>query len=208
MTKSHKAKKAKKQKKQKDSLSQQVSQSLISSSSSDEDKRIKPLDDESYKRIKKEVFLVVDSEMNTVYQINDRLTWAAQKHDVITKLLPPLKRKINKKYKVTGAEIIKMLQRCHRSRHRVNNIGNQGPRAVINDSRRKLKNTAMNNKKKRRRRAVDFMMQGGNKYIKRYPKKDLSKILNNSGYYSEEWEETDDGTTATARTAAASTSAA
>ncbi|RHZ88709.1 hypothetical protein Glove_21g396 [Diversispora epigaea] len=96
---------------------EQVSQSLIFSSSSDEDKRIKPLDDESYKRIKREVFLVVDSEMNTV--------------------------KINKKYKVTGAEIIKMLQRRHRSRHRVNNISNQGPRAVINDSRRKLKNTTM-----------------------------------------------------------------
>ncbi|RHZ54041.1 hypothetical protein Glove_431g9 [Diversispora epigaea] len=59
------------------SSSEQVSQSLISSSFSDEDKRIKPLNDESYKRIKKEVFLVVDSEMNTVYQINDRLTWAA-----------------------------------------------------------------------------------------------------------------------------------
>src|SRR5215204_2554480 len=81
--------------------------------------------------------------MNTVYQINDRLTWAAQKHDVITKLLPLLKRKINKKYKVTGAEIIRMLQRRHRSRHRENNIGNQGPRAVISNCRRKLKNTAM-----------------------------------------------------------------
>ncbi|RHZ82089.1 hypothetical protein Glove_114g65 [Diversispora epigaea] len=106
--------------------------------------------------------------MNTVYQINNHLTWAAQKHDVITKLLPLLKRKINKKYKVTGAEIIKMLQRCHRSCHR---------------------------KKKRRRRAVDFMMQGGNKYIKRYLKKDLIKILNNSSYHLEEWKETNEGTT-------------
>ncbi|RHZ86250.1 hypothetical protein Glove_53g41 [Diversispora epigaea] len=148
------------------SSSEQVSQSLISSSSSDEDKKIKPLDDESYKRIKREVFLVVDSEMNTVHQINDYLTWAAQKHNVITKLLPSLKRKINKKYKVTGAEITKILQRRHRSRHRVNNIGNQGSRVVINDSRQKLKNTAMSDKKKRRRRAVDFMMQGGNNISK------------------------------------------
>jgi len=36
------------------------------------------------------------------------------------------------------------------------------------------------------------MREGGDKYIKRYPKKDLEKILNETGYHSEEWEETDD----------------
>jgi len=35
------------------------------------------------------------------------------------------------------------------------------------------------------------MIEGGDKYIKRYPKKDLAVILGNSGYHSEEWEETD-----------------
>ncbi|RHZ76440.1 hypothetical protein Glove_197g110 [Diversispora epigaea] len=55
----------------------------------------------------------------------------------------------------------------------------------------------MSNKKKRRRKAVDFIMQRGNKYIKRYLKKDLIKILNNSGYHSKEWEEIDKGTIAT-----------
>src|SRR5436190_1796460 len=34
-------------------------------------------------------------------------------------------------------------------------------------------------------------MKGNDKYIKRYPKKDLVHILKNSGYHSSEWEETD-----------------
>lgn len=34
-------------------------------------------------------------------------------------------------------------------------------------------------------------MEGNNKYIKRYPEKDLVHILKNSGYHSSEWEETD-----------------
>ncbi|RHZ74856.1 hypothetical protein Glove_219g77 [Diversispora epigaea] len=132
------------------SSSEQMSQSLISLSSSDENKRIKLLNDESYKRIKREVFLVVDSEMNTV--------------------------KINKKYKIIGAEIIKILQRRHWSCHRVNNIGNQGPKAVINDKKEK--------------------------------KEESSRFYDIRSYHLEEWEETDEGTTVTARTVAASTSVA
>ena len=34
-------------------------------------------------------------------------------------------------------------------------------------------------------------MEGDDKYIKRYPEKDLVHILKNSGYHSSEWEETD-----------------
>ena len=34
-------------------------------------------------------------------------------------------------------------------------------------------------------------MEGNDKYIKRYPKKNLVHILKNSGYHSSEWEETD-----------------
>lgn len=34
-------------------------------------------------------------------------------------------------------------------------------------------------------------MQGGDKYINRYPEKDLVRILKESGYHSSEWEETD-----------------
>jgi hypothetical protein len=34
-------------------------------------------------------------------------------------------------------------------------------------------------------------MEGKNKYIQRYPEKDLVKILKESAYHSSEWEETD-----------------
>ena len=34
-------------------------------------------------------------------------------------------------------------------------------------------------------------MEGNDKYIKRYPEKDLVHILKNSRYHSSEWEETD-----------------
>ena len=35
------------------------------------------------------------------------------------------------------------------------------------------------------------MIEGKDKYIVRYPEGDLVKILKDSGYHSEEWEETD-----------------
>lgn len=35
------------------------------------------------------------------------------------------------------------------------------------------------------------MIEGKDKYILRYPEEDLVKILKDSGYHSEEWEETD-----------------
>lgn len=35
------------------------------------------------------------------------------------------------------------------------------------------------------------MIEGRDKYILRYPEDDLVKILKDSGYHSEEWEETD-----------------
>lgn len=34
-------------------------------------------------------------------------------------------------------------------------------------------------------------MKGNDKYIRKYPEKDLVQILQESGYHSEEWEETD-----------------
>jgi hypothetical protein len=44
--------------------------------------------------------------------------------------------------------------------------------------------------KKRRTRATDYLLKGNDKYIRKYPEEDLVKILKNSGYHSEEWEET------------------
>jgi len=35
------------------------------------------------------------------------------------------------------------------------------------------------------------LIKGGDKYINRYPEKDLVQILKESGYHSSEWEETD-----------------
>ena len=54
--------------------------------------------------------------------------------------------------------------------------------------------------KKRRVRAANYLIESNNKYIWRYPEKDLIQILKNSGYHSEEWEETDAEETATKKT--------
>lgn len=40
--------------------------------------------------------------------------------------------------------------------------------------------------------AVNYLIEGNDKYIRRYPESDLVKILKDSGYHSEEWEETDE----------------
>ena len=40
-------------------------------------------------------------------------------------------------------------------------------------------------------RAANYLIEGNDKYIQRYPETDLVKILKDSGYHSEEWEETD-----------------
>ena len=53
----------------------------------------------------------------------------------------------------------------------------------------------VNEKRKKRKQAVDYLLQGGNEYIKRYPRRDLKNILSNNAYHSEEWEETDDAAT-------------
>ena len=39
---------------------------------------------------------------------------------------------------------------------------------------------------------ANHLIENGDKYIHRYPEKDLVRILKDSGYHSEEWEETDE----------------
>jgi len=39
--------------------------------------------------------------------------------------------------------------------------------------------------------AANYLIKENDKYIRRYPETDLVKILKDSGYHSEEWEETD-----------------
>ncbi|GBC50882.2 hypothetical protein GLOIN_2v1488788 [Rhizophagus irregularis DAOM 181602=DAOM 197198] len=109
--------------------------------------------------LKKEVFIWSDSELKDVYSINYELTWAEQKDNIVTKLLPPLYKLVNKKYKVSNSDLLKMLYGHWRSRHR---------------------------KKKRRTNAANYLIQNKDKYICRYPEKDLVQILKDSGYHSEE----------------------
>ncbi|GET67284.1 hypothetical protein GLOIN_2v1488788 [Rhizophagus irregularis DAOM 181602=DAOM 197198] len=45
---------------------------------------------------------------------------AEQKDNIVTKLLPPLYKLVNKKYKVSNSDLLKMLYGRWRSRHRVN----------------------------------------------------------------------------------------
>ncbi|RIA88147.1 hypothetical protein C1645_826795 [Glomus cerebriforme] len=77
------------------------------------------------------------------------------------------------------------------SRHRVSNIESQGENRIKQNKRRAKKNSRMQDKKKRRTQAANYLIEGNDKYIRRYPEEDLVKILKDSGYYFEEWEETD-----------------
>jgi hypothetical protein len=45
--------------------------------------------------------------------------------------------------------------------------------------------------RKKRAQATNYLIKGNDKYIRRYPENELVQILKNSGYHSEEWEETD-----------------
>ncbi|CAG8750932.1 1700_t:CDS:2, partial [Dentiscutata erythropus] len=47
-------------------------------------------------------------------------------------------------------------------------------------------------KKERRKKAAVYLLKGGNEKLNMYLKKDILKILGNSGYHLEEWEMTDD----------------
>jgi hypothetical protein len=85
----------------------------------------------------------VDSELKEVYKIDDTLTWADQKDDIVTKLLPLLYKLVNKKYDVSNNDLLKMLYGRWRSRHRVNNIKNQGEEQVKRNNRRIGKNIKM-----------------------------------------------------------------
>ena len=86
---------------------------------------------------------MVDSELKDVYEINNEYTWVEQKENIVTKLLPPLYKIVNKKYNVTNSQLLKMLYGQWRSRYRVSNIKNQGEERVKKDKRRAKKNSRM-----------------------------------------------------------------
>ncbi|GET54523.1 hypothetical protein GLOIN_2v1485488 [Rhizophagus irregularis DAOM 181602=DAOM 197198] len=148
-----------------ESTSSSSSSSSTYSSSSLSDNAIH-LNQNMYRTIKKEVFIWVDSEFKDIYEIDSDRMWLEQKENIITKLLSPLYKLVNKKYNVSNSDILKMLHGRWRSRHRVSNI-------------------------KKRAQAANYLIENNDKYIRRYPEKELVRILKESGYHSEEWEETD-----------------
>lgn len=93
--------------------------------------------------LQKETFIWVDSELKDVYQIDYERTWAEQKQDIITKLLPPLYKLVNKKYDVSNSDLMNMLKVRWRSRHRTSNIKKQGEDRIKQDKRRAKKNSRM-----------------------------------------------------------------
>ncbi|CAG8778999.1 3229_t:CDS:2, partial [Rhizophagus irregularis] len=90
-----------------------------------------------------EVFIWVDSELKDIYKIDEKLTWVEQKENIVTKLLPPLYKIVNKKYSITNRKLLKMLYGRWRSRHRTSNIKNQGDERVKQNKRRSSKNSRM-----------------------------------------------------------------
>ncbi|CAB4489488.1 unnamed protein product [Rhizophagus irregularis] len=148
-----------------ESTSSSSSSSSTYSSSSLSDNAIH-LNQNMYRTIKKEVFIWVDSEFKDIYEIDSDRTWLETKENIITKLLPPLYKLVNKKYNVSNSDILKMLHGRWRSRHRVSNIKKQKDDKVKMDRRRLKKNS----------RTMDIPGEGA---------------LKESGYHSEEWEETD-----------------
>ncbi|PKB94872.1 hypothetical protein RhiirA5_437873, partial [Rhizophagus irregularis] len=162
-----------------------------SASSSSSEEVVKYLDSRSYKRLKEKVFIWIDSDLKDVFEIDVKITWAEQKDNIVTKLLPALHKLVDKRYKVTNKELLDMLYRRWRSCHREYNIRIQGEEKIKSNKRRTTKNSKMQDKKKRRVIATNYLIQNNDKYINRYPKEDLVNILKETGYHSEEWEETD-----------------
>ncbi|GET66737.1 hypothetical protein GLOIN_2v1485488 [Rhizophagus irregularis DAOM 181602=DAOM 197198] len=154
------------------------------------------LNQNMYRTIKKEVFIWVDSEFKDIYEIDSDRTWLEQKENIITKLLPPLYKLVNKKYNVSNSDILKMLHGRWCSRHRVSNIKKQRDDKVKMDRRRLKKNSRTMDISNhfinmKRAQAANYLIENNDKYIRRYPEKELVRILKESGYHSEEWEETD-----------------
>ena len=56
--------------------------------------------------LQKEVFIWVDSELKDTYEIDSERTWLEQKEDIITKLIPPLYKLVNRKYNVTNGKLL------------------------------------------------------------------------------------------------------
>ena len=85
----------------------------------------------------------MDSELKDIYEIDNKWTWAEQKDDIVTKLIPPLYKLTNKKYNVSNSNLLRMLYGRWRSRYRVSNIEKQGEDKVKQNKRRTNKNSRL-----------------------------------------------------------------
>ena len=59
--------------------------------------------------LQKEVFILVDSQLKNMYEIDIKRTWAEQRQDIIEKLLPPLFEIMDKRYNILNSVLLKML---------------------------------------------------------------------------------------------------
>ena len=78
-----------------------------------------------------------------MYEIDHERTWVGQRDEIISKLLPPLYKLVNKKYNVTNSDLLKMLYGRWHSHHRIHNIKMQGEEKTKKNRRRAKKNTRM-----------------------------------------------------------------
>jgi hypothetical protein len=80
-----------------------------------------------------------------MYEINNEHTWAKQKECIITKLLPPSYKLVNKKYNVSNSDLLKMLYGHWHLCHHIHNIKMQGEEKTNQNNRRVKKNARMQN---------------------------------------------------------------
>ncbi|POG57931.1 hypothetical protein GLOIN_2v1488990 [Rhizophagus irregularis DAOM 181602=DAOM 197198] len=93
--------------------------------------------------------------------------FAEQKDEIVTKLLPALRKLVDKRYKVTNKELLDMLYGRWHSRHREYNIRIQGEEKIKNNKRRTAKNSKMQDKKKRRVVEANYLIKNNDNYINR-----------------------------------------
>lgn len=85
--------------------------------------------------------MIYKSKYKQIYEIKKERTWESQRDMIITKILPKLAKKINKKYTVAIEEIKQMLYTNWRSRNRLWRLKENGYEKQ--NKRRMKKNTAM-----------------------------------------------------------------
>jgi hypothetical protein len=85
--------------------------------------------------------LLYESKYKVKYPIKKELTWIKQKDFITSNILPKISKELNKKYKVSNHEIMKMLRGRWRSRNNTWRLRKNGN--AKRESRRVRKNTEM-----------------------------------------------------------------